>query len=209
MTGAEAGEIAPLVLDLPDWVAPVSVLVLLVLVAYLAMWRGWRRRARKHDLPPLEPAPDRDDLPAAKLEAGGRYFGTTVSGDWLDRVVARGLGARSMVRLRLSPEGLDVLRVADSFRIPREALRGARHDQGIAGKVVPPHGVLVVTWQHGDLLLDSGFRLDPAGRGEEKDAAAATPKTRRGSVTDSHDQWIRSISKLARHDDGDDKEHSA
>jgi hypothetical protein len=53
---------------------------------------------------------------------------------------------------------VDVLRGTASFRIPAGALRGARHDQGIAGKVVPPHGVLVLTWQHGDLLLDSGFR---------------------------------------------------
>jgi hypothetical protein len=214
MTGAEPGAFPPLVLSLPDWVAPVSVLVLLLVLAYVGMWRGWRRRARKHDLPPLTPTPDRGDLPPAKLEAGGRYFGTTVSGDWLDRVVARGLGARSMVRLRLSADGLDVLRVADSFRIPREALRGARHDQGIAGKVIPPHGVLVVTWQHGDLLLDSGFRLDTSGRKDTKATAAATPSTpRRASVSTSHDQWIRSISKLTRDDDRDenqdDKEHRA
>ncbi len=51
-------------------------------------------------------------------------------------------------------------------------MRGARHDQGIAGKVVPPHGVLVVTWQHGDLLLDTGFRLDAR------------------DVTAAHNEWI-------------------
>src|SRR5512139_1339843 len=179
-------ELNPLLPTLPDWVVPVAVLALLLALAYLGMWLGWRRRARKHDVPPLVPSP-------------------TVGGDWLDRVVAQGLGARSLVRLRLSAEGLDVVRVGGSFRIPAEALRGARHDQGIAGKVVPPHGVLVVTWQHGSLLLDSGFRLEPprpskGGAFETKNTVQDQPR-----VTDLHNRWIRSISKLAR----DNEEHKA
>lgn len=139
------------------WV-PVTILFGLLLLAYLAMWRGWRRRGRKHDLPPLVTPPDEQQ--DVLVQAEGRYFGTTTNGNWLDRVVARGLGTRSACRLSLSAAGIDVLRPAGSFRIPAAALRGARQDQGIAGKVVPPHGVLVVTWQHGDLPLDSGFRLD-------------------------------------------------
>ncbi len=183
-------------MNLPDWVAPVTVLVVVLALAYVGMWRGWRRRAGRHDLPPLVAAPPVADLPPAKLQAGARYFGTTVSGDWLDRVVAQGLGARSSARLSLSPDGLDVIRLAGSFRIPVEALRGARHDQGIAGKVVPPHGVLVVTWQHGDLLLDTGFRLEPRPAGQD-------PVTT--TITETHNQWIRTISKLVR----EHKEHTA
>jgi hypothetical protein len=163
----------------------VTVLLLVLVLAYLAMWRGWRRRATKHDLPRLEPTPAVADLPEAKLVGGARYFGTTVAGDWLDRVVAHGLGARSTCRLHLSGEGLDVVRLAGSFRIPAQALRGARHDQGIAGKVVPPHGVLVVTWQHGDLTLDTGFRLT--------DEVVADRGT-----TEAHNAWIRAIGKMAK-----------
>ncbi len=180
----------------PDWLAPVVVLFGLLALAYLGMWRGWRSRAGRHDLPPLPEAPAVADLPEARLQAGARYFGTTVSGNWLERVTARGLGARSTARLVLSADGLDVVRMAGSFRIPVGALRGARHDQGIAGKVVPPHGLLVVTWQHGEHTLDTGFRLEPpppAGGG-------AAP-----NVTEVHNQWVRSISKLVR----DHKEHSA
>lgn len=154
-----------------------ALLLAVVVVLYALMWRGWRRRGSKHDLPPLVETPAVSDLPEPKLISGARYFGTTVSGDWLDRVVARGLGARSTCRLNLSAEGLDVIRLAGSFRIPVTALRGARRDQGIAGKVVPPSGVLVVTWQHGDLTLDTGFRLtDP----------------------EQHNDWVRSISKMAK-----------
>ena len=192
MIGGPLDTINPLELSAPDWLGPVAILGLLLALAYVAMWLGWRRRAGKHDLPPLVPAPAVDKLPPAKLDGGARYFGTTVSGDWLDRVVAHGLGARSTARLRLSDEGLDVIRLAGSFRIPAEALRGARHDQGIAGKVIPPHGVLVVTWQHGDLLLDTGFRLT--------DESVADKGT-----TEAHNSWIRSISKLVR----DHKEHTA
>jgi hypothetical protein len=168
----------------PLWL-PFLILLALLVLAYLGMWRGWRRRARKHDLPPLVPIPDGEVAPA-KLQAGGRYFGTTVSGDWLDRVVARGLGTRSVCRLSLSDDALDVARAAGSFRIPAAALRGARHDQGIAGKVVPPHGVLVVTWQHGDLTLDTGFRLT------EFDLRGTTRST-----GDEHDAWVTSITTMA------------
>ncbi len=172
-------------MQLETWQA-VMLLLVVLLVAYALMWRGWRRRAGKHDLPPLVPAPALTDLPPAELAGDARYFGTTVAGDWLDRVVAQGLGARSSCRLSLSAEGLDVIRVAGSFRIPVAALRGARHDQGIAGKVVPPHGVLVVTWQHGDFVLDTGFRLTDSAM------SGAT-----GGVTAAHNAWVRSIATMA------------
>ena len=166
------------------WQAVVLLLAVVALI-YLAMWRGWRRRAAKHDLPPLVPVPPVDELPEARLSGDAHYFGTTVAGDWLDRVVARGLGAPSTCRLSLSAEALDMVRHAGSFRIPAAALRGARHDQGIAGKVVPPHGVLVVTWQHGDLTLDSGFRL--SGEGVQDNG-----------VTEAHNAWVRAIGKLTK-----------
>ena len=178
--------------DAPTWV-PVAILFGILLLAYLGMWRGWRRRAHKHDLPPLVAAPTLAGLPPARLQSGGRYFGTTTSGDWLDRVVARGLGARSSCRLSLSAEGLDVIRLAGSFRIPAAALRGARHDQGIAGKVVPPHGLLVVTWAHGDYLLDTGFRLELS---EPQAAIAASGSDK--SVGERHNAWVRAVSKMAK-----------
>ncbi len=152
----------------------------IVVLAYAGMLRGWRRRGRRHDLPPLPPvaagSPDQP-LPEAMREGEGRYFGTTTAGAWLDRVVAQGLGTRSRARLVLSASGLDVHRPAGGFHIPAAAVEGARHDQGIAGKVVPPHGLLVVTWRHGDLRLDSGFRL---------------------ADSSTHAQWIRAITRVSK-----------
>lgn len=134
-------------------------LLAVVALLYVLMWWGWRKRARKHELPPLHPVPE---MAGAQLRAGqGRYFGSTVSGDWLDRVVAQSLGNRSDCTLKLTADGLEVARPRlGAFHIPKNQLRGVRTETGIAGKVIPPHGVLVVTWQHGDLVLDSGFKLD-------------------------------------------------
>jgi hypothetical protein len=162
--------------DTGQLVAWACVLAGLVVLAYSAMLRGWRRRARRHDLLPLAPAGEPDE---PLLEAAGRYFGTTTAGDWLDRVVARGLGTRSPARLVLSAQGIDVHRPGTSFRVPVASLESARHDQGIAGKVVPPHGVLVLTWRHGDQRLDTGFRLADSG-------AHATWVERLDAITKEH-----------------------
>ncbi len=157
------------------------VLLAVVVLFWALMWWGWRRRADRHALPELVPVPDKAS--AAILEDEGRYYGTTVADSWLERVSARGLGTRSPAGLRLSDDGLDVLRPSTSFRIRTAALRAARHDQGLAGKVVPPHGLLVVTWQHGDLSLDSGFRLSDI-------------TTEAQGVTETHDRWIAAIDRL-------------
>jgi hypothetical protein len=183
------------VTDAPLWL-PVAVLFGLLLLAYLGMWRGWRRRGRRHDLLPLAVVPA--DAPPPTLRSAAHYFGTTVSGDWLDRVVARGLGARSSCQLALTSDGLDVLRPSGAFRIPVAALRGARHDQGIAGKVVPPHGVLVVTWQHGDHLLDTGFRLSPTELSEAQTARAdsGSDNSGKGTRREWHDTWVQAITSM-------------
>ena len=133
-------------------------LLLFVCLVYWLMWRAWHRRAeRQSDLPELPAIPP---LPGTALaELSGRYYASTTAGDWRDRIVARDLGTRSLADLTLTDAGLVVRRpAATDFFIPAPALRGARLEKGIAGKVVPEGGLLVVTWQHGERLIDSGFR---------------------------------------------------
>ncbi len=48
--------------------------------------------------------------------------------------------------------------------MPAAALRGARLDKGIAGKVLPEGGLLVITWGHGDKADRLRFPLRPRGR---------------------------------------------
>jgi hypothetical protein len=106
----------------------------------------------------------------------GRYHGSTTAGQWLDRIVAHGLGTRSRVELTLTDAGLDVVRPgATDFFVPLAALREARLDKGIAGKVLTEGGLLVVTWEHGGKLLDSGFRSERAAE---------------------HNEWVRTLNQM-------------
>ncbi|WP_030185078.1 hypothetical protein [Streptomyces violaceorubidus] len=156
--------------EVTDWAARVGWVVglgLFVALVYWLMREGWKWRGTlQGDLPELPGAPDEPGT--ARLVLSGRYHGSTTAGQWLDRIVAHGLGTRSRVELTLTDAGLDVVRPgAADFFVPVAALREARLDKGIAGKVLTEGGLLVVTWAHGDKLIDSGFRSDHAAEHNE------------------------------------------
>ncbi|MEU9117737.1 hypothetical protein AB0D04_39915 [Streptomyces sp. NPDC048483] len=172
---AEAQKSAPVT----DWAARIGWVVgLLVFVIFLywLMRQGWKWRGTlQGDLPELPTTPDDPGEPTLTLT--GRYHGSTTAGQWLDRIVARGLGTRSRAELTLTDQGLDVVRPgAQDFFVPAAALRGARLDKGIAGKVLTEGGLLIVTWKHGDREIDSGFRADRA---------------------DEHAAWVEALTTLA------------
>ncbi|GAA3730265.1 hypothetical protein [Streptomyces tremellae] len=139
------------------WVIGLAIFIALV---YWLMRQGWKwRGSLQSDLPELPAVPAEQG--AVELTMTGRYHGSTSAGQWLDRIVAHGLGARSRVELTLTDAGLEVVRPgANDFFVPKDKLREARLDKGIAGKVLAEGGLLVVTWEHGGRLLDSGFRSD-------------------------------------------------
>ncbi|GAA0425801.1 hypothetical protein [Streptomyces luteireticuli] len=146
-----------------DWAARAGWVVGLLLFVALMYWlmrEGWKWRGTlQGDLPELPAVPEEPG--EARLTMAGRYHGSTTAGQWLDRIVARGLGTRSRVELTLTDQGLAVVRPgAQDFLVPAAALRGARLDKGIAGKVLTEGGLLIVTWRHGDKEIDSGFRAD-------------------------------------------------
>lgn len=167
--------------EVTDWAARVGWLVGLALFVALIYWlmrEGWKWRGTlQGDLPELPVAPDEPgEARLTVLSMSGRYHGSTTAGQWLDRIVAHGLGTRSRVELTLTDAGLDVVRPgAADFFVPLEALREARLDKGIAGKVLTEGGLLVVTWAHGDRLIDSGFRSDTAAE---------------------HNQWVETLTQL-------------
>ncbi|MGO4755343.1 hypothetical protein AB4212_43235, partial [Streptomyces sp. 2MCAF27] len=147
--------------DVTDWAARVGWVVGLLLVIGLVYWlmrEGWKWRGTlQGDLPELPQAPDPAAEPGtarlspSRLNLSGRYHGSTTAGQWLDRIVARGLGTRSRAELTLTEQGVAVVRPgASDFFIPAASLRGARLDKGIAGKVLTEGGLLVITWQLGD-----------------------------------------------------------
>jgi hypothetical protein len=149
--------------DVTDWAGRIGWIVGLLIFIALVYWlmrQGWKwRGSLQSDVPGLPAIPDTPG--AVKLDMTGRYHGSTTAGQWLDRIVAHGLGSRSRVELTLTDTGLEVVRPgAADFFVPAGRLREARLDKGIAGKVLAEGGLLIVTWQHGDRLIDSGFRSD-------------------------------------------------
>ncbi|MGW1077397.1 PH-like domain-containing protein [Streptomyces sp. NPDC002537] len=148
-----------------DWAGRIGWVVGLLLFIALLYWlmrEGWKwRRTLQGDLPELPTAPPEPGEP--RLTMAGRYHGSTTAGQWLDRIVAHGLGTRSRAELTLTDRGISVVRPGDQdFFIPADRVRGARLDKGIAGKVLTEGGLLVITWAHGDREIDSGFRSDRA-----------------------------------------------
>jgi hypothetical protein len=137
---------------------------------------------REPKFPDLVPLPPVADLPKPKLHSAARYLGTVDEHD--EKVTGRSMSAKSSSRLNLSDEALDVVRLAGSFRIPIEALRGATTATHFDGK--PVQDLLVVRWEHGGQQWRTGFRLDPS---KSIKAAASAPEL---------DQWVRTISKMSR-----------
>jgi hypothetical protein len=148
-------------------------------------------RRREPKFAPLVPVPPVAELPEAKLQSAARYLGT------LDeqgaRVVGQSLAARSAARLSLSAEALDVVRVAGSFRIPAASLRGASTAERFAGKPVPD--LLLVRWVHDERRWQTGFRLEPSKGLDRRDRRATTRPPDVGA-------WVRTISKMARSNEG-------
>ena len=132
--------------------------VALIGVGYFAMWRGWRRRAgRVHHLPPLpelvsprpEPLPDPLVAPMA-----GVYVGSVGEGGWQDRIAGRGLGRRAGGSLVVTDAGVDVA----GLWLPRVSLASVRVGPGLANKVVPGPGMLIVGWDWDGHRCESAFR---------------------------------------------------
>lgn len=156
-----------------------------------------RSRRAPSKIPPLVPIPPIAELPPAKLQASARYLGTVTvprDGGEGERVIGHSLSARSSARLSLSAEALDVVRIAGSFRIRSDALRGARAGERFAGK--PVRDLLLVRWSHDSEDWETAFRMEAAS--SVRDAAKAQLAGGTGAVRPEVDAWVRSISKIAR-----------
>ncbi|WP_020658112.1 hypothetical protein [Amycolatopsis benzoatilytica] len=136
-------------------------IVAFFLICLWGMWLGWRRKARSQSAR-IAPFPEIPADPGEfQLESTGVCVGTTTAGNWQDRVVTRGAGPRSGAVWRLHPDGVTVERGGlPDFWIPRASITGIRRDSRLAGKVTGTDVLLVITWQLGDVSLDTGFRGD-------------------------------------------------
>ncbi|GAA2034653.1 hypothetical protein WDZ16_07680 [Pseudokineococcus marinus] len=132
-------------------------------VLWALMWWGWRRRSRRQRDLPAPPAAPRDPGAVVLEPREGVYVSTTTAGDWLDRVVAHGLGRRSACEVGVFAAGVSVAREGeDVLWLPADRLLRVRRERGMAGKYVDREGLVVLTWLLGpgeDLEVDTGLRL--------------------------------------------------
>jgi hypothetical protein len=162
LLAAEAPASAPVT----QW--PLRILLVLAMLAVIAlvlfaMRAGWRRRARLQADLPAPPEPPQAMTDPLGDPVAGVFLGTTQHGDWLDRIVVHDLGVRSRALAEVGAEGVALRREgARDLLIPAASVRAAGRARGIAGKAYERDGVLVVTWELGGRLIDTGFRADTA-----------------------------------------------
>ncbi|BBY66541.1 PH-like domain-containing protein [Mycolicibacterium helvum] len=138
------------------------VIVVIIGVLIGRMLRGWKHRA-KRQLALVGELPSMPDLLSSAVIAPtrGLYVGTTLSGNWLERVAAGDLGFRSKAVLTRYPEGILLERSgATPIWIPQDAITGIRAERALAGKVA---GILAIRWR-----LPSGTEIDTGFRGDDR-----------------------------------------
>ena len=160
-TSILAAESAPVT----AWGPRLALTAVVLGVIGLAVWgmlRGWRaREARQADIP-TPPTPPSEVLAEGSAPGvAGQYVATTTSGDLLDRIVAHGLGHRGRAVLRAGEQGVLIQRVGEvDLWIPRTDLRAVRLGSGQAQKAFEAGGLILITWQLGGRVVDTGFRAD-------------------------------------------------
>ncbi len=143
-------------------VIPTIVVTLVILLALVGMYAGWRARQRRQtSLPPMLPVPE--DIGHEILALDLYYVATTMAGEPLNRVAVSGLGYRARATVTVAHSGI-VLGLAgepDAF-IPADEILGVDRASWTVDRVVEPGGLVCVNWMLGDTAVDSYFRVvDP------------------------------------------------
>ena len=159
---------SPHVTQWPERLALTVIVIAVIALAVWGMWRGWRNRARRQDYlaePPAVPGEPADLL----LEFPGRYVATVIAPDWLDRVVAHGLGAPGLADFYVRSDGVLIDREGErELFIPAADIACAEPGTGLAGEVMERDGILVISWRLGDVEVATGLR---ASRADDQRAA--------------------------------------
>jgi hypothetical protein len=162
----------------PERLALTFLVLGFIVLALMGMRRGWRARARRQA---HLPAPDTSlatTSATALLQVPGRFVGTSMHGDWLDRVVVHDLGVPSPAVVVVHPAGIEFRRTgALDVAIPIGAIEAVSLDTAVGGDVVD--GALIITWRLGEHRLDTGFRPKaPASYAALKDTIERVRSTR-------------------------------
>ena len=128
-------------------------------LAFAGMRKGWKRRANRV-IPQIE-----IDIPAGSTQVSpkvaARFSGTTIAGNWLDRITNQRLGTPRGVFVQVFNQGIFITDDA-SFHlwIDAQKIHYISTSRGLAGDVVEKNGLLKITWQLGDLAVDTGVRVN-------------------------------------------------
>lgn len=141
------------------WPQRLVLTVLMMAVIALAiwgMWRSWHRRAGLEL--PVQQVPEGF---VAHTEIIGRYLGTAPEHDWMQRVVANGMGAPGNAIANVADPGVLLAREGEvDLYIGADQVTGVEIGRGVAGQVAEKDGIVIWHWTAGDTALQSGFRPD-------------------------------------------------
>lgn len=137
----------------------------------LAIWgmrRAWLGKAKQfahlpapHTIVPVNSFAVTQDFAA-------RFAGSTVSGEWLNRVTVHALGTPRAVVASVHSDGIFIKDDGEfTLWLPKADLTAVRVGRGIAGDVVEPDGMIVLTWNLGEQSLDTGLRVNRNSDHEE------------------------------------------
>lgn len=143
-----------------DRLVPTLICVLFIVVACALMWWGWQaRQGRQKGLGHLQEVPSAYENLAPLVAVSGTYVGTTVHGDWLDRVSVDSLGFKSACTLFIFEDALIFSRTgAQNVFIPREDIVAVGTTSGMNGKFVEKDGLLQLSWKLNGAEVDSAMR---------------------------------------------------
>ena len=143
--------------------------VLLVIIVFALMWRGWQRRVRR-DTTVLSPGL-RGTVDIGQVVGAwrGLYVSTSERANVLERIAAPGLAFRAQATLVLGEAGVVFdLRGEPTTMIPLERIDGLTTSHLTIDKVVERGGLTVIDWQldtlDGVREVSSFFRMSSADR---------------------------------------------
>ncbi|MCU1414095.1 MAG: hypothetical protein JWN80_1435 [Microbacteriaceae bacterium] len=147
-----------------DRTTSLTITGVLLLLALLGMFLGWRARRRRQSALPA-PLPVPAEIGAALFSVETLYAATTIAGEPLNRVAVRGLGFRGRATVTVVPSGV-ILGIAGTpeIYIPSTDIRSVERATWTIDRVVEAGGLVCIAWTLGAggaeaRDIDSYFRV--------------------------------------------------
>jgi hypothetical protein len=138
--------------------------IVVIAIIGLAIWgmrRAWLGKAKNFAHLPAPQTVVPAGSTALTPSVAARFAGSTAGGQWLNRITVHALGTPRGVVASVHSDGIFINDAGDfSLWLPKTALTGVRVARGIAGDVVEPEGMVILTWNLGEQSIDSGLRVN-------------------------------------------------